>query len=255
MVVFGWILFLVSLVQPWIWLRVYRRRRWDEFRKWLPGVLISIGCCVGMSVCFSNARIDYLGSVCLFLSCLTAVDLTIVAMQARKDFEWPSGTLLTIAGILLFFALIVHYNEDQIIKASRAAKYAERVSVRYEEELEGEIPIYGTDSDMMVSGSTTGRGRRHHFVIGGSVDSTPVYKYRARNELGALVSRYVPSDERISMIFDVLGEGEQPYLKIIKVIEITTDGNVEPATVVSKLHEMHYHFYVPKESVATELLF
>ncbi len=118
-----------------------------------------------------------------------------------------------------------------------------------------EIPIYSTTSDGMVTGSVDGHGNFLGFIVSGTVDTVPVYKYLCRNEQGALVSRYVPADEKSTMIFDTLAEGEIPYLRIEYTYAEETDNNVEPPKVTKELIKTQYFFYVPSTAIESKIEF
>ncbi len=119
-----------------------------------------------------------------------------------------------------------------------------------------DVPIYATTFANMTTGEIEGSGGiLRGFVISGYVDSVPVYRYHYRNEYGALVTDYVPADKNISMIFDTLTEGEQPYLRIISTYEVKTDNNVELSDVQKTLIKRIYQFYIPVNSFSENFRF
>jgi len=262
----GWIIMGVAWLQPFAWL-IYGRKVKGDYIDRVPGSIIALvltGVYLGF---FGEHGSPYFLSHTLFVCSVTFFEIALVCRLGNLFFHenyeaayvWAFiASLLFVAAFFawLFGPFSLQCEERRLADERAAAAYAENVHREPNfMEAEEDIPIFLLTDAMAVSGSVSGGPvYRHYHVINGYIDSQPVYLYRCRNQYGALVTRHVTADENVSMIFDTLGEGEQPFLRTIHTYEVVTDNNIDPPEVTRRHKWTNYHFYVPAGSSGSELV-
>lgn len=241
---------LVITVIPLIfWIYAYRS---DEMWYAFIGVIISI---IGIVFSLHLASVwqilpDY-GVAKIFFAILLAI-LGNVPVMAFSSYEetWDIEVSLTILGIPLFICAVIIFIAGNIEYDIVRNKKIETTT--YTEIAPETIELISLNSGMGVEGSMSVVGNMFAVVGSGYVNSEPVYFYYHRNENGAIIRSYVPSDSETSQIFDVLGPNDQAYLQIVNTIEMTTNNNVSPAEITKRVIKTQYNFYVPTNTVPVE---
>ena len=112
---------------------------------------------------------------------------------------------------------------------------------------------YDENNDVRIYEFSNGNNSESKHLIGSEiVNETPMYFYYCRDEDGALVRRNLERNERVTKIFDVLNEGEEPYLRIMNEVEITTDNSGVESNETEEILSIMYYLYVPKGTRVAE---
>ena len=240
---------LITIIPLIFWISAYNS---DKMRYAFIGVIISIA---GIVLSLHLANIwqilpDY-GVAKFFFAILLAIlgNVTVMAFSYYEE-TWDSEAPLTILGITLFICAVIIFIAGNIEYDIARNKKIETTT--YTEIAPETIELISLNSGMGVEGSMSVGGNMFAVVGSGYVDSKPVYFYYHRNENGAIIRSYVPSDSNTSQIFDVLGPNDRAYLQIVNTIEMTTNNNVSPAEIIKRITKTQYNFYVPTNTVPVE---
>ena len=240
---------LITVIPLVLWIIGYES---DQMRYPLIGVVISIA---GIALSLHLANIwqilpDYGVAKFFFVILLAVLGNGAPMLYAYYEEYGDLEDSLVIFGIPflicafgLFVADTIEYN----------IAYNNKIETTTYTEIAPEtIELISLNSGMGVEGSMSVGGNMFAVVGSGYVDSKPVYFYYHRNENGAIIRSYVPSDSNTSQIFDVLGPNDRAYLQIVNTIEMTTNNNVSPAEITKRITKTQYNFYVPTNTVPVE---
>ena len=239
---------LITVIPLVLWIIGYES---DQMRYPLIGVVISIA---GIALSLYLANIwqifpDYGVSKFFFAILLAVLGNGPVITYCHYEENFDSEAVIHFMGIIAVSVILV----VSAIGLENIIVYNDNIEITTYTEIAPEtIELISLNSGMGVEGSMSVGGNMFAVVGSGYVDSKPVYFYYHRNENGAIIRSYVPSDSNTSQIFDVLGPNERAYLQIVNTIEMTTNNNVSPAEITKRITKTQYNFYVPTNTVPVE---
>ena len=241
-------LLLITIIPLIFWIKAYRTQK---MRYGFIGVAISI---LGIGLCLyfaSSWQIlsDY-NVTKIFIGFVLAVlgnGPVLVYYHYEEYFDSEAFQIFAAIFVACMTCVIISSGVEAYVVQSNNIE-----TTIYTEIAPENIELISLNSGMGVEGRMNVGGNMFAVVGSGYVNSEPVYFYYHRNENGAIIRSYVPSDSKTSQIFDVLEPNEQAYLQIINTIEMKTDNNVSPAEITKKVIKTEYNFYVPKNTVPVE---